>query len=141
MRFALGLFLFITLVATANVAAQESAGAAPTVDALRAQLVDLQTKETELQMRARQLEEELKPENIERSLAGFGSTKPEELREQRRRQDGDHRPHLVHRRGRLLLGTHDGGLVHGHPAAADPVPRLPAMGCEGIDAGSGQGVR
>jgi len=33
-----------------------------------------------------QLEDALKPENIERSLAGVGSTKPEELREQRRRQ-------------------------------------------------------
>jgi hypothetical protein len=33
-----------------------------------------------------QLEDALKPENIERSLAGVGSTRPEELREQRRRQ-------------------------------------------------------
>jgi hypothetical protein len=32
------------------------------------------------------LEESLKPENIESSLAGVGSTKPEDLREQRRRQ-------------------------------------------------------
>jgi hypothetical protein len=32
------------------------------------------------------LDESLKPENIERSLAGIGSTRPEELREQRRRQ-------------------------------------------------------
>jgi hypothetical protein len=28
----------------------------------------------------------MKPENIEHSLAGFGSTKPEELREQRRKE-------------------------------------------------------
>ena len=35
---------------------------------------------------AQQLDEDLKPENIERSLAGVGSTKPEELRELRRRQ-------------------------------------------------------
>jgi len=32
------------------------------------------------------LDESIKPENIERSLAGVGSTRPEELREQRRRQ-------------------------------------------------------
>jgi hypothetical protein len=36
--------------------------------------------------RLRQLEEELKPENIEKSLAGIGSTHPEDLREFRRRQ-------------------------------------------------------
>jgi len=86
MRFALGLFLFIALVATTNVAAQESGNAASTVDSLRAQLADTQAKESELQARLRQLDEDLKPENIERSLAGIGSTRPEELREQRRRQ-------------------------------------------------------
>ena len=32
------------------------------------------------------MDEDLKPENIERALAGVGSTRPEELREQRRRQ-------------------------------------------------------
>ena len=53
---------------------------------MRAQLTDVQARETELQARARQLDEDLKPENIERSLAGVGSTKPEELRELRRRQ-------------------------------------------------------
>jgi hypothetical protein len=39
-----------------------------------------------MQARDEQLEEDLKPENIERSLAGIGSTRPELLREQRRRQ-------------------------------------------------------
>ena len=34
---------------------------------------------------AAELEEDLKPENIERALAGFGSTKPEEVRDRRRR--------------------------------------------------------
>src|SRR2546426_8044784 len=53
---------------------------------LRLQLSDVQAKQTELQMRLQQLEEDLKPENIERSLAGVGSTRPEDLREQRRRQ-------------------------------------------------------
>ena len=53
---------------------------------LRAQLADSEARQTELQSRLQQLEENLKPENIERSLAGVGSVHPEELREARRRQ-------------------------------------------------------
>lgn len=63
--------------------AQEAAQRAET---LRQQLSVIQAKEAELQTRAQQLDEELKPENIERSLALVGSTHPEDLREQRRRQ-------------------------------------------------------
>lgn len=88
MKYALSLMLFIALVAAfaSGVAAQSTAGAAQTVQDLRAQLLEVQAKEAALQARARQLDEDLKPENIERSLAGVGSTKPEELRELRRRQ-------------------------------------------------------
>ena len=53
---------------------------------LRRQLSDVEAKQAELQAHLQQIEENLKPENIERSLAGVGSTRPEELREQRRRQ-------------------------------------------------------
>lgn len=53
---------------------------------LRSQLVEAQARQAELQTRLQQLEEDLKPENIERSLAGVGSTHPEDLREARRRQ-------------------------------------------------------
>src|SRR5881394_2773016 len=53
---------------------------------LRTQLIEAQAREAELQTRLQQLEEDLKPENIERSLAGVGSVHPEELREARRRQ-------------------------------------------------------
>ena len=53
---------------------------------LRQQLVEVQAKQAELETRLQQLEEDLKPENIEKRLAGIGSTRPEELREQRRRQ-------------------------------------------------------
>ena len=53
---------------------------------LRAQLADAEARQTELQSRLQQLEENLKPDNIERSLAGVGSVHPEELREARRRQ-------------------------------------------------------
>ncbi len=53
---------------------------------LRIQLVDVERKQAELDSQLRDLEEDLKPENIERSLAGVGSTHPEELREQRTRE-------------------------------------------------------
>ena len=53
---------------------------------LRAQLADLQAQQTDLEARLAQLDEAMKPENIEHSLAGVGSTRPEELREARRRQ-------------------------------------------------------
>jgi chromosome segregation ATPase len=54
-------------------------------ESLRAQLRDLHAKEAELQARAEDIEYALKPENIERAMAGYGTTHPEELREQRRR--------------------------------------------------------
>jgi len=53
---------------------------------LRAQLAEVETKQAELQTRLQNLDEQLKPENIESALAGVGSTRPEDLREQRRRQ-------------------------------------------------------
>jgi len=71
---------FLAITAVAQESAQERAAH------LRAQLTDMQAKQAELQTRLQQLEEDLKPENIEHSLAGVGSTHPEELREARRRQ-------------------------------------------------------
>lgn len=53
---------------------------------LRAQLTEVETKQAELQTRLQKLEENLKPGNIEQNLAGIGSTRPEDLRDQRRRQ-------------------------------------------------------
>ncbi len=82
----LQLSLVLILLAFVFVYGQESGGAAETVDKIQLQLLDLQAKEEELKARAAQLEEALRPENIERSLAGVGSTRPEELREARRRQ-------------------------------------------------------
>ena len=80
-----GLFLF-ACQALATGQEATSKAAQNTTEKLRAQLIDAQTKEAELQARERQLDEDLRPENIERSLAGVGTTRPEELREQRRRQ-------------------------------------------------------
>ena len=70
----------VTTAAAGQNSAQEQAAK------LRSQLADVQAQEAEQQTRLQQLEEALKPENIEHSLAGVGSTHPEELREQRRRQ-------------------------------------------------------
>ncbi len=55
-------------------------------DNLRVQLSELEVRQAEMQARNEQLEEALQPENIERSVAGIGSTHPERLREERRRQ-------------------------------------------------------
>lgn len=54
--------------------------------ALRAELRDVQAKEADLEAKADQVEYDLKPENIERATAGYGTTHPEDAREQRRRQ-------------------------------------------------------
>jgi predicted nuclease with TOPRIM domain len=53
---------------------------------LRAELRDVQQKEADLQARLEDLDYALKPENIERAVAGYGSTRPEEVRAQRKRQ-------------------------------------------------------
>ena len=72
-----GLFATTTLAQTS---AQEIAAN------FRVQLSEVQVTKAEMQARDEQLEEDLRPENIERSLAGIGSTRPELLRERRRRQ-------------------------------------------------------
>src|SRR5258705_8006813 len=77
-----GLFATTTLAQTS---AQEIAAN------FRVQLSEVQVTKAEMQARDEQLEEDLKPENIERSLAGIGSTRPELLRERRRRQLEDAR--------------------------------------------------
>ena len=88
MKFAKTLILFVALfsIATATVAAEDSTDAAQAVETLRLQLLEVESKQANLEARAKQLDEDLKPENIERSLAGIGSTRPEDLRELRRRQ-------------------------------------------------------
>jgi hypothetical protein len=86
MKLQLALVLVLLSSVVGSVHAQEAPSAAETVDRIKLQLLDLQAKEEELKTRAAELEEALKPDNIARSLAGVGSTKPEELRETRRRQ-------------------------------------------------------
>ena len=87
MKLGSGLALIVlTLTLAISGYAQETASAAESVERLKAQLLDVQEKEEALRARLEQLDESIKPENIERSLAGVGSTKPEQLREARRRQ-------------------------------------------------------
>ena len=52
---------------------------------LRKQLIELIEKETQFKMRLAQLEEEMRPENIERTLSTYGTTRTVEIRETRRR--------------------------------------------------------
>jgi archaellum component FlaC len=50
------------------------------------ELREVETQQADLQARAEEISYAMKPENIERSVAGYGTTRPEELREQRRKQ-------------------------------------------------------
>ena len=53
---------------------------------LRMQLVDVQSKIADIESKLEEIEYAIKPENIERSMQTYGSTRPEEARETRRRQ-------------------------------------------------------
>jgi len=52
---------------------------------LKQQLMNIEWTETEARIRLEELDEQLKPKNIEWAVAGIGSTHPEELREYRRK--------------------------------------------------------
>jgi len=80
------LMLVLLSFALMGTALGQEPSAAETADQIHLKLLDVQGQEEALKLRAHELEEALKPENIERSLAGVGSTRPEELRESRRKQ-------------------------------------------------------
>jgi hypothetical protein len=67
-------------------AAQDASTIEQTIEGLRTQLRDVTEKEATLQKRVRQIEEDLKSENIERSVAGIGTTDARALRDERRQQ-------------------------------------------------------
>ncbi len=106
LRFSLVLFIAVVTTLAFDAAAQSSKAeskSAQSAEELRLQLLEVEARESELQVRARQLDEDLKPENIERYFAGVGSTRPEALREMRRRQLSSERQHV---QAQLkLLGT------------------------------------
>jgi hypothetical protein len=68
-----------------TVAAQRGASHEVSASAPKQQLFEIESKETQIRMRLEELDEQLKPESIERELAGIGSVHPEELREHRRK--------------------------------------------------------
>lgn len=55
-------------------------------ESLRSQQVDVETKLADLQSKLEQIEYAIKPENIDRATATYGTTRPEDARETRRRQ-------------------------------------------------------
>jgi hypothetical protein len=54
-------------------------------EVLRKQLIELIEKETAYRTRLTQMDEDLRPENIERSMSGYGTTRTAEARDTRRR--------------------------------------------------------
>jgi len=54
-------------------------------EVLRKQLIELIEKETAYRTRLTQMDEDMRPENIERAMSGIGTTRTAELRDTRRR--------------------------------------------------------
>lgn len=77
--------IFFALGVASIVAAQQHPARDVSASDLKQQLIDVEVKETQLRIRLEDLAEQLKPESIDRELAGFGSVHPEELREHRRK--------------------------------------------------------
>src|ERR1700750_2313076 len=86
MRRAVAIISIVLVFALAfMVTAQETNGAGDKIASLKQQLMEIEWSDTEARIRLEDLNEQLKPENIERALAGIGSTHPEDLREYRRK--------------------------------------------------------
>lgn len=66
--------------------AQDVATVDQRIEGLRAQLRDVADREARLQTRVQEIEEALRPENIQRSVAAIGTTDAEALRDRRRQQ-------------------------------------------------------
>lgn len=86
LRFAFVLLITLALAYPVFLSAQESNDTGQTVENLRAELSRAHDRIADLKIRLDQLNFDLQPENIERYFNGAGSTRPEELRESRRRQ-------------------------------------------------------
>jgi cell division protein FtsB len=78
--------LFLVLATVATAWAQDVSAVEQQIERLRAQLREVADREVELQRRARQLDEDLRPENVERSLLGIGTTDARAVRDRRREQ-------------------------------------------------------
>jgi hypothetical protein len=89
------LLVSFALLSASTLVAQSSTSPAETAANLRAQLGDVIQKETDLQSRLEDLDEALKPENIDNYSQNGGSTRPEEVRDQRRRELTNERTGVV----------------------------------------------
>lgn len=78
--------LLLALAATVPAWAQDVSAVELQIERLRSQLRDVIDREAQLQDRARQLEDDLRPESIERSVAAIGTTDAAALRASRREQ-------------------------------------------------------
>jgi prefoldin subunit 5 len=78
--------VLLLFAASAEVYSQETSRAQQSIETMRSQLSDIEAKQAAIEARMREVDEAMRPENIERSLALTGSTRPEELREKRRQQ-------------------------------------------------------
>jgi chromosome segregation ATPase len=78
--------VLIILVAAMCASAQDLATVERQVEGLRTQLQEATDKEAALRERSQQLEEEMEPQNIERSVSTIGTTDVKALRDRRRLQ-------------------------------------------------------
>lgn len=76
----------LLIVAAAPAQAQDVSANELRIEKLRAQLRDVVDREAQLQDRVARLDEDLKPENVERSVATVGTTDAAALRDKRREQ-------------------------------------------------------
>ena len=78
--------VLLALVAASTAWAQDVSAVEIQIERLRAQLRDVVDREAQLQDRASRLEDDLRPESIERSVAAVGTTDAAALRARRREQ-------------------------------------------------------
>ena len=78
--------VLLAVVAAAPAPAQDVSVAELRIEKLRAQLREVVEHEGQLQERVSRLEEDLRPENVERSVATVGTTDAAALRDKRREQ-------------------------------------------------------
>src|SRR5918997_1612489 len=76
----------LILAAAAAAWGQDVSSVELQIERLRAQLRDAVDREAQLQDRVARLDEDLRPENVERSVAAVGTTDAAALREKRRGQ-------------------------------------------------------
>jgi hypothetical protein len=87
MKLKTNLLIGVLIIAmTGTAPAQEAVSGAQAVANLRIKLSEVKDREAGIKIRLEELNYDLKPENIERYFQGYGSTRPEELREGRRKQ-------------------------------------------------------